>query len=116
MPITILEYVKAKTGDRATYTVEDHRWAGVDILGGCQICAATIASYNAYPSTFGYWRCADCIAGDGFATVEDYQFSIDARAGCPSCGCVDDIHETRIITAEDTVEYPLECGNCGEIW
>ena len=26
--------------------------------------SATIACYNAYPSTSGYWRCADCIGDD----------------------------------------------------
>ena len=61
MPITILDYVKSVVGDKDLYTAEDCLTAGVDILGGCQGCQATIAVYNAYPSTSGYWRCADCI-------------------------------------------------------
>ena len=72
MPITILDYVKSVVGDKDLYTAEDCLASGVDILGGCQGCHATIACYNAYPSTSGYWRCADCIGEDGFATVADF--------------------------------------------
>ena len=72
MPITILDYVKSVVGDKDLYTAEDCLACGVDILGGCQGCQATIAVYNAYPSTSGYWRCADCIGDDGYATVADF--------------------------------------------
>ena len=72
MPITILDYVKSVVGDKDLYTAEDCLASGVDIIGGCQSCGATIAAYNAYPSTSGYWRCADCIGEDGFATVADF--------------------------------------------
>ena len=72
MPITILDYVKSVAGDKDLYTAEDCLACGVDILGGCQGCQATIAVYNAYPSTSGYWRCADCIGDDGYATVADF--------------------------------------------
>ena len=89
---------------------------GVDILGGCQGCHATIAAYNAYPSTSGYWRCADCIGNDGYATVADFTASASAPAACPSCGTTDNLSETRITTGERTEEYALECGDCGEVW
>src|SRR5262249_12631169 len=55
MPITILDYVKSVVGDKDLYTAEDCLASGVDILGGCQGCHATIAVYNAYPSKSGYW-------------------------------------------------------------
>ena len=64
MPITILDYVKSVVGDKDTYSAEDLPAAASDMLGGCQGCHATIACYNAYPSTSGYWRCADCIGDD----------------------------------------------------
>ena len=64
MAITILDYVKSVVGDKDLYTAEDCLASGVDILGGCQGCHATIAGYNAYPSTSGYWRCADCIGDE----------------------------------------------------
>ena len=75
MPITILDYVKSVVGDKDLYTAEDCLASGVDILGGCQGCHAVIGCYNAYPSTSGYWRCADCIGDDGFATVADFTAS-----------------------------------------
>ena len=61
MPITILDYVKSVVGDKDLYTAEDCLASGVDILGGCQGCHASIAVYNAYPSKTGYWQCAECI-------------------------------------------------------
>jgi hypothetical protein len=114
MAITILDYVKSVVGDKDLYTAEDCLASGVDILGGCQGCHATIAAYNAYPSTSGYWRCADCIGNDGYATVAD--FTAPAPATCPSCGSTDTISETRITTGERTEGYALECGDCGETW
>ena len=114
MPITILDYVKSVVGDKDLYTAEDCLASGVDILGGCQGCQATIACYNAYPSTSGYWRCADCIGEDGYATVAD--FTAPAPVTCPSCGNTDNISEIRVTTGERTEEYALECGDCGEVW
>ena len=90
MPITILDYVKSVAGDKDLYTAEDCLACGVDILGGCQGCHATIAAYNAYPSTTGYWRCADCIGDDGFATVADFTAHEAAIVACPACGNTDD--------------------------
>ena len=115
MPITILDYVKSVVGDKDFYTAEDCLISGVDIIGGCQSCAATIAVYNAYPSTSGYWRCADCIGQDGFATIATFTASMSVTS-CPSCGNTDTIGETRITTGERTDEYALECGDCGAVW
>jgi len=57
---------EARTGD-------DFKEAGLHILGGCKRCEATLASYNAYPSTTGYWLCKDCIGEDeGFETPEHF--------------------------------------------
>ena len=114
MPITILDYVKSVVGDKDLYTAEDCLASGVDILGGCQGCHATIAAYNAYPSTTGYWRCADCIGEDGFATVAD--FTASASAACPSCGTTDNLSETRMTTGERAEGYARECRECGEVW
>ena len=83
MPITILDYVNPSSVDKDFYTAEDCLISGVDIIGGCQACAATIAIYNAYPSTSGYWRCADCIGDTGFATVTDFT-AHPSMANCPS--------------------------------
>ena len=114
MPITILDYVKSVVGDKDLYTAEDCLASGVDILGGCQGCHATIAVYNAYPSTSGYWRCADCIGEDGYATVAD--FTASAPTACPACGSSDNLSEIRITTGEHAEGYALECGDCSEVW
>jgi hypothetical protein len=85
MPITILDYVRSRIGDRETYSDDDHGRCGVAILGGCENCCATIASYNAYPSRSGHWRCADCIRDDGYLTVEE--FTADEFSGQVSGTC-----------------------------
>jgi hypothetical protein len=115
MPITILDYVKSVVGDKPLYTAEDCLTSGVDIVGGCQLCAATIACYNAYPSRSGYWRCADCIGEDGFITVADFT-THNAASTCPACGNTDIISQICIATSENTDEDALECGECGEVW
>ena len=124
MPITIMDYVKAKVGDKDTYPAGDFLACGVDMVGGCEGCHATIAAYNAYPCRSGYWRCADCIGGSGFATVEEFtEFERAAAcageswpsdpdpapglAACPGCGS-GDVHEL----AEDY----FECGTCAAEW
>ena len=115
MPITILDYVKSVVGDKDLYTAEDCLSSGVDILGGCQACHATIACYNAYPSTTGYWRCADCI-GDTDSPPPPNSPPHVRTTTCPSCGNTDTISEIRITTGERTEEYALECGDCGQVW
>ena len=116
MPITILEYVKSVVGEKDFYTAEDCAASGVDILGGCQGCQASIAVYNAFPSIAGYWRCADCIGGDGFATVADFIAHEAAIVTCPACGNAETISETRVTIGEHAEGYVLECGDCGEVW
>jgi hypothetical protein len=42
------------------------------ILGGCEICEATVAAYNACPSKTGFLRCKNgCIEDEGWETVEE---------------------------------------------
>jgi DNA-directed RNA polymerase subunit M/transcription elongation factor TFIIS len=113
MPITILEYVKAKLGDFEAYSEEDHWHAGVAMFGGCQTCYAALTSYNAYPSRHGFWRCLNCIADDGFPTVADFEAR---RVHCPACGNIDTIGEYQVPTAWGDEETQFECGECGEVW
>src|SRR5689334_11326594 len=40
-------------------------------MGGCEVCHATLAPYNAYPSKSGMLRCAECILDSGYETVEE---------------------------------------------
>lgn len=46
---------------------------GLPIMGGCQVCGATIAAYNAHPGTNGYLVGSCCVAGvEVFETIEDF--------------------------------------------
>lgn len=116
MPITILDYVKSKVGEKDSYPAGDFYAAGVDMLGGCEGCAATIAAYNAYPSTSGYWRCEDCIADNGFATVGEFEASLPGAPTCPACGEANRITEASATQDDAEGGFVLVCGQCGAKW
>ena len=71
--ITILQLARAmgaeETEDGAINGSEFER-LGLPMLGGCQVCQATIAAYNACPTTTGYLSCTNCVETEGYATVE----------------------------------------------
>lgn len=75
MPITILELARfrgAKEGPDGTINGAEFIKVGLPILGGCCVCEATIAAYNACPSKSGFLKCRDnCIGDDGWETVEE---------------------------------------------
>lgn len=64
-PVTILAIAAHRLG-RTPVTGGDFEEAGLAIMGGCAGCGATLAAYNAYPSTDGYWHCSDCIGDTGY--------------------------------------------------
>ena len=74
-PLTILDIAKAK-GVKADANGGINAGAimnlGLPFMGGCEICGASIACYNAYPSRTGYLRCKDDIENLGFATVKEF--------------------------------------------
>ena len=78
-PITALDYVSSIVGKKGNYSGEDHKRAGLPVLGDCELCQATIASYNAHPSRSGYLRCSDCIGDSGFPTVQAFAVWLCAR-------------------------------------
>ena len=104
MPITILDYVRTVVGDKDTYCAEDFHRHGVGMTGGCQLCAASIACYNAFPSTSGYWRCADCIGNDGYATIAD--FTASELTICSSCG------NQAQVPFKPRMDRPVYCSDC----
>ncbi len=126
MAITILDYVRTRVGHKDSYPAEDFYSNGVDMLGGCEICGATIGPWNAYPSTSGYWRCSDCIDDQGYDTTADFETAVgltrdnkqadSTSAGqaedhgilCPACQNAAHIIETR--------DQVFECGDCGATW
>jgi hypothetical protein len=77
MPVTIWQAAEARGAQK-----DEHGYVsgaefvrvGLPMWGGCERCYATIACYNAYPSTTGYLRCGDCIYDEiGFATVAAFE-------------------------------------------
>lgn len=55
------------------YSAAEFERVGFAIVGGCNVCHATIAAYNAYPAKTGYWHCEDCIGALGFESVEEFE-------------------------------------------
>jgi hypothetical protein len=74
-PVTILELAEhrgAKQDEHGGINGAEFERVGLPIMGGCQVCGATVAAYNACPSKSGYLRCANgCIGGDGFSDVAE---------------------------------------------
>jgi len=77
MSVTVLDVAIARgiqRDERGAYNGAEFHRVGLPILGGCALCGATIAAYNAAPSTSGYLRCANgCIGDEGFPTVEAFE-------------------------------------------
>lgn len=75
MAITILDLARfrgVKPSADGSISCGDIADVGLPFWGGCQSCHATIAAYNACPSTSGFLRCASgCIDEDGYETVEE---------------------------------------------
>lgn len=70
IPITVMKWAEHRLGREAS-TEADFTEAGLQMMGGCRGCGATLAAYNAYPSKSGYWACGDCISYDGFGSCEE---------------------------------------------
>jgi hypothetical protein len=45
---------------------------GLPFYAGCEVCGATLAPYNAYPSQTGYTRCSECIGDLGYLSPEHF--------------------------------------------
>lgn len=77
VPITLLDVAKARgvqEDEKGMISMAEFRRVGVPMIGGCQICGATVAAYNSCPSKSGYIRCADgCIGDEGFETIGSYE-------------------------------------------
>jgi hypothetical protein len=69
-PITISQLADFILGKPAE-TGQDFQDLGLPMLGGCEVCHASIACYNACPSKTGYLRCRQCIGNLGYATLEE---------------------------------------------
>lgn len=75
--ITILEVAKArgvKEDDTGTINGAEFERVGLSIMGGCQICEATLGCYNAHPGRNGFWIGTCCARSeDTYATVAEFE-------------------------------------------
>ena len=100
--VTILDCAVArgaKPDEDGNITMGDIEDVGLPFFGGCQVCHASIACFNAYPSKTNYLRCRSCIGSLGFATTDEFetwckQFDHDSPPDddgddgpCRECGC-----------------------------
>jgi hypothetical protein len=118
--VTILDCAVArgaKPDEDGSFTMGDIESVGLPFFGGCQVCHASIACFNAYPSKTNYLRCRNCIGELGFASTEEFetwckQFDHDSppeddeddgpcqHCDCDECIChivLGDDHETEDI-------------------
>lgn len=77
-PVTVLDVARARLASNGvevgdSVKISDILSVGLHAFGGCARCEASLAAYNAHPSRTGYWMCGDCIGGDGFETVGDFE-------------------------------------------
>lgn len=80
-------------GENGSYSGADIEAVGLQLVGGCFDCGATIAACNAYPSQGGYWHCEDCIGDQGYDTVEQANAAVfGAVKPCPDCDENDSTH------------------------
>lgn len=72
-PVTILDLAvhRGVESENGNIPASEFYRVNLDFIGGCCICHATIAAYNAYPSKSGYWKCGDCIGDDGWYDVAE---------------------------------------------
>jgi hypothetical protein len=123
MPVTILDYVKSQVGEKDSYPAADFHDHGVAIIGGCELCGATLGPYNAYPSATGCWRCGTCIGNTGYHTVAEFKVATwpaqpdddtaitdDSGIGVLCTECQDAAHIIEIRS------HVFECGDCGATW
>jgi hypothetical protein len=83
--ITIHDYAVAKGAQPTepggeSYSGGEYERLGLPFFSGCQGCGASLAPYNAFPSTTGFIRCRDCVEGFGYDTVEAFDTALKEEA------------------------------------
>jgi len=72
MAITVLDLARHRLNKpEGNLNGQDFEDAGLAIMGGCYGCGASLAAYNAYPTTQGSWSCNDCLYGQGWDSVSE---------------------------------------------
>ena len=64
----------AKEDDNGGINGAEFERVGLPLMGGCQVCNATIAAYNSYPGTNGFLVGSCCVEGiEVFETVDAFE-------------------------------------------
>lgn len=73
--ITILDVATARGAKEidGNITAGEFDRLGLPFFCGCQGCGASLAPYNAFPSTTGFTQCRDCIDDIGFPDVAAFE-------------------------------------------
>ena len=82
-PVTILALALhrgAKTDERGAISGSEFYRVGLDFLGGCARCHATVGAYNACPTRRGVWLCTDCVGEDGWDDPADCNLAVFGEA------------------------------------
>lgn len=82
-PLTILDIAIAKGAhqdDGGAIAMGEFERLNLPFFSGCQGCGASLAPYNAYPSTTGFIQCKDCLDDRGFKTVEEFDAATNSPA------------------------------------
>ena len=76
-PVSIWDVAVSRgvSADSGGASLMDFWRVGLEMIGGCETCGASISAGGAYPSKSGFWRCRDCIGDSGFASVPDFESS-----------------------------------------
>ena len=73
--VTIMDLAKYRGivgDDEGGYNFQAFEDVGLPAMGGCAVCGACIAAYNACPSKSGYLKCASgCIGEDGWESAAE---------------------------------------------
>jgi hypothetical protein len=73
--VTILDCAVARGAEPdqdGNFTMGDIETVGLPFFGGCHVCHASVACYNAHPSKTNFLRCRTCIGVLGFATTDEF--------------------------------------------
>lgn len=75
--VTIWDVAKSrgvKEDENGSISGDEFIKVGLPMWGGCCICQASIAAYNAHPGKGGYLICSDCVTPEsGFLTTEEFE-------------------------------------------
>lgn len=74
--ITILDLASWRL-KRPALNGQDFMDAGLEIMGGCQCCGATLAAYNGHPTKTGYWQCTNCVNATEMGWKEVQEANMD---------------------------------------